>query len=76
MSVCEESCLPVYITQSVDGVNGHDHLGQVELSHVLRDPVSKLTEQSQQVPSYIVVHHKVLRKEEGGGGQVRKMASG
>lgn len=56
-----ENSLPVYITQSVDRVNGHDHLSQVELSHVLRDPVSKLTEQRQQVAPYIVIHHQVLR---------------
>lgn len=55
--------LPVNITQSVDRINGHDHFSQVELSHVLRDPVSKFTEQSQQVPPYIVIHHQVLKKE-------------
>lgn len=53
----------MYVTQPVDRVNGHDHLSQVELSHVLSDPVSKLTEQSQQVPPNIVIHHQVLREE-------------
>lgn len=56
-----EDSLPVHITQSVDRVDGHDHLSQVELSHVLMDPVSKLTEQSQQVSSDIVIHHQILR---------------
>ena len=44
------------VTQPVDGVDGQDHLGQVELGHLFRDPVSKLAEQSEQVPPHIVVH--------------------
>lgn len=55
----------MYITQPVDRVNGHNHLSQVELSHVLRDTVSKLTEQSQQVPTHVVIHHQVLQYNTG-----------
>ena len=53
----------MYVTQPVDRVNGHDHLSQVELSHVLSEPVSKLAEQSQQVPPNIVIHHQILKEE-------------
>lgn len=53
--------LPVYVTQLVNRVNGHDHLSQVELSHVLREPIAKLTEQRQQVTPYIIVHYQILK---------------
>lgn len=57
------SSLPVHITQSMDWVNGHNHLCQVELSHVLRDPILKFTEESQQVSTYIIIHHQVLSEK-------------
>ena len=52
--------VPVNITQPVDRVDGQDHLGQVELGHLLWDAVSKLAEQGQQVPPHVVVHDQVL----------------
>ena len=51
----------------VDGVDGQDHLCHVEPSHVLRQPVLKLTEQGQQVPAHVVVHHQVLETDTGTG---------
>lgn len=53
--------VPVYVTQFVNRVNGHDHLSQVKLSHVLRESITKLTEQSQQVAPYIIVHYQILK---------------
>lgn len=49
------------VTQFVNRVNGQNYLSQVELSHVLREPVTKLTEQSQQVAPYIIVHYQILK---------------
>lgn len=47
----------------VDGVDGEHHLSHVELGHVLRQTILKLTEQSQQVSAHVVIHHKVLHRE-------------
>lgn len=55
------NAVPVHVAQFVDRVDGQDHLSQVELSHVLREPVTKLTEQSQQVAPYIIVHYQILK---------------
>lgn len=46
----------------MNGVDGQHHLSQVELGHLLRQPVLKLTEQSQQIPTHIVVHDQVLER--------------
>lgn len=62
-SFCGVCAVPVDVTQFVHRVNGHDHLSQVELSHVLREPITKLAEQSQQVAPYIIVHYQILRQK-------------
>ena len=54
---------PVNVVVLVDGVNGQDHLGHVEPSHILRQTVLKLTQQGQKVAAHIVVHHQILQKQ-------------
>lgn len=54
--------VPVDVVLLVDGVNCQNHLSYVELGHVFRQPVLKLTEEGQQVSTYVVVHHQVLKK--------------
>lgn len=44
----------------VDRVDSQDHLSHVELGHVLRKTILKLTEQGQEVSTHIVVHDQVL----------------
>ena len=38
-----------------------DHLGDVELGHVLRQPVLELGEQGEKIAAAVVVHHQVLK---------------
>ena len=38
-----------------------DHLGDVELGHVLRQPVLELGEQGEKIAAAVVVHHQVLQ---------------
>lgn len=53
----------------MDRVDGQHHLGQVELGHLLRQPVLKLTEQRQQIAAHVVVHDQILARQ--GDRQVR-----
>lgn len=52
------------VVEQVNRVDGQDHLSQVELGHLLWKSVLKLTEQSQEVPTHIVVHDQVLEKRQ------------
>lgn len=45
----------------MDGVDGEYHLSHVELGHILRKSILKLTEQCQQVATHVVIHHQVLQ---------------
>lgn len=56
---------PVDVVKLVNRVNGQDHLSQVELGHLLWQTVLKLTEQSQKIPTHIVVHDQVLHRWRG-----------
>lgn len=47
----------------MNGIDGQHHLSQVEFGHLFRQPVLKLTEQSQQVTTHIVVHNQVLQRQ-------------
>lgn len=49
--------------QLVHRVDSQHHLCQVKLSHVLRQAVLELAEQSQQITTNIVVHHQVLQRK-------------
>ena len=40
-----------------------DHLCNVELCHVLGQPVLELGEESEEVAAAVVVHHQVLSRE-------------
>lgn len=53
---------PVYVVQLVHRVDCQNHFCQVKLSHILRQAVLELAEQSQQIPTHIVVHHQVLQR--------------
>lgn len=44
-------------------VDSQNHLSQIKLGHVFRQTIFKLTEQSQQIAPYIIVHHQVLLRE-------------
>ena len=50
----------VDVAEAVDGVDGEDHLRDVEPRHLLRQPVLELAEEGQQVAAAVVVHHQVL----------------
>ena len=50
----------VDVAQLVHGVDGEDHLDDVELGHVLRKSVLELGEQSQEVAAAVVVHDQIL----------------
>lgn len=56
--------IPVDITQLVQRVDGQHHLGQVELGQLGREAVLKAAQESEEVPTGVVVHHQVL---DGGG---------
>lgn len=51
---------PVDVVQLVHRVDSQHHLCQVKFSHVLRQSVLELAEQSQQITADVVVHHQVL----------------
>lgn len=55
---------PVDVTQLVQRVDGQHHLSQVELGQLGREAVLKAAQQSEEVPTGVVVHHQVL---DGGG---------
>lgn len=55
---------PVDVTQLVQRVDGQHHLGQVELGQLGREAVLKAAQESEEVPTSVVVHHQVL---DGGG---------
>lgn len=55
---------PVDVTQLVQRVDGQHHLGQVELGQLGREAVFKAAQESEEVPTSVVVHHQVL---DGGG---------
>lgn len=57
---------PVDVVQLVHRVDSQHHLGQVELGHLLGQPILKLAEQRQQVAAHIVVHDQVLEPPEAG----------
>ncbi len=57
--------IPVHITESVDWIDGHHHLSQVELSHVPWDTITKLTQQRQQISTDIVIHDQILQSRRG-----------
>lgn len=52
------------VAQLMQRVDGQHHLGQVELGQLRWETVLKAAQQSEEVPSSIVVHHQIL---EGGG---------
>ena len=67
VSVCVEKHIvrldvSVDVSEPMDGVYGEDHLDDVEPRHVLRQAVLKLAQQGQQVPSAVVVHHEILKR--------------
>ena len=45
------------VAQLMQRVDGQHHLGQVELGHLGRETVLKAAQQSEEVPSSVVVHH-------------------
>ena len=55
---------PVDVAQLMQRVNGQHHLSQVELGQLGREAVFKAAQQSEEVPSSVVIHHQVL---DGGG---------
>ncbi len=57
--------IPVHITESVDWIDGHHHLSQVELSHVPWNTITKLTQQRQQISTDIVIHDQILQSRRG-----------
>lgn len=61
--------LPVDVAQLVQRVDGQHHLSQVELSQLGWEAVLKAAQQSEEVPTSIVVHHQVLEGGGRGGGQ-------
>lgn len=54
-------------------VDGQHHLGQVELGQLGREAVLEAAQQSEEVPSGIVVHHQIL---DGGGRGKNQMGVG
>ena len=52
----------VHVRHSVQRVDRENHLGDVELSHLLRQTVLELGEQREQVAAAVVVHHEVLQQ--------------
>ena len=55
--------ISVDISQLVDGVDGKNHLRDVEASHLLGQPVLELAEEREEVSAAVVVHHQVLKHQ-------------
>lgn len=49
------------VSEFVQGVDGADHLGDIEHTHILGESIIKLTEQGEQVPAHVVIHEKILQ---------------
>lgn len=64
---------PVDVTQLVQRVDGQHHLSQVELGQLGREAVLKAAQQSEEVPTGVVVHHQVL---DGGGEDKNQVEKG
>lgn len=54
---------PVDVVQLVHRVDRQNHLCQVKFSHVFRQAVLELAQQSQQITANVVVHHQILQRE-------------